>query len=49
MIEDKVLQGLRNELAGLKMQDRENTREQEIAEKIQLIYACPYQTAKNRD
>lgn len=46
MIEDKVLQGLRNELAGLKMQDKENTREQEIAEKIQLIYACPYQTAK---
>lgn len=46
MSEDSILQDLMNDLEGIKHQDKENAKEKEIAWKIQLIYACPYQTAK---
>lgn len=46
MVEDSILRGFMNDLAGIKHQDKMGARDQEIAWKLQLIYACPYQTAK---
>jgi hypothetical protein len=46
MSEDSILQGLMNELAGIKHQDNIENEDYRIARRIQLIYACPYETIR---